>query len=766
MQFPNFNAPPPSVAPTVPVSSESGDRGLGTPSGAPGTGGSVFGRSGGKGTSPGGETPLGLMPQTSDVSPPNLRASPSVSAPNRSKSKDEQRDQDSSNSIGSHKGSDKAERKGNGSGSDDVEIVGSTSRPQPNTPPSDTKPTRPAGGSGGEQRSGGGAATQKPLRQSVLSFGISQEPQLRKELTEKEKQLMEASELIKQLQVERDRLDRHVKELAEKDNEEIERISRYQAVMREAMQQQAETQRRDARRTMHNEHFNLGQVTVATGMLQQEMWVHGNRFREIMAEIAQNEARLVEVEQSKKEAEQTKRLSSTKLSRASRQQARDGDETENSNGFANPVGVARGATLNHWLDAEEMAEIHKRESVEIKARIEALEKEKAELDTKRVAFLKECRRIEDEDRSSFAHITGIGEEMHHENKKFNRYVLLCLLGKGGFSEVWKAFDLKEGRFVACKIHHIDPRWSEQVKRNYILHAERELKIQEKLDHPRLVKLYDVFQYDPMTFVSVMEYCGGLDLDALLKKQKTLREADAKLIMKQIVSGLRALSETEDGQRVIHYDLKPANILFASSLSSCMEVKITDFGLSKLVQAQGNEADPNIELTSQGTGTFWYLPPECFGTDGPRRISHKVDIWAAGVIFYQMLYGRRPFADGESQREIWNQDLISRAVAKGLEFPSEPKVSGGAKALIQACLAPRPQDRPDIMELSSHGFFFADRKRPRGLMEAVAVNQMAPPAPVLPGAGLATQKDTSNTDAPPVAPALRPGGVAHRENQLH
>lgn len=70
----------------------------------------------------------------------------------------------------------------------------------------------------------------------------------------------------------------------------------------------------------------------------------------------------------------------------------------------------------------------------------------------------------------------------------------------------------------------------------------------------------------------------------------------------------------------------------------------------------------IELTSQGAGTYWYLPPECFqmGSQAAPRISNKVDVWSAGVIFYQMLYGRRPFGEGCSQEQILRDRVVLNA----------------------------------------------------------------------------------------------------------
>lgn len=96
----------------------------------------------------------------------------------------------------------------------------------------------------------------------------------------------------------------------------------------------------------------------------------------------------------------------------------------------------------------------------------------------------------------------------------------------------------------------------------------------------------------------------------------------------------------------------------------------------------------MELTSQGAGTYWYLPPECFNMKGPNppRISSKVDVWSAGVIFYQMLYGIRPFGEGQSQENIWSEKTILNAHTVVFpDSPKAPKVSDEAKELIRNCL---------------------------------------------------------------------------------
>lgn len=87
----------------------------------------------------------------------------------------------------------------------------------------------------------------------------------------------------------------------------------------------------------------------------------------------------------------------------------------------------------------------------------------------------------------------------------------------------------------------------------------------------------------------------------MKKYKTLSEKEAKLIIRQVLAALHYMSH--QSPKIIHYDLKPSNIIFHKG-----EIKISDFGLCKLLDHDSTR----VELTSQGLGTYWYLPPECFG----------------------------------------------------------------------------------------------------------------------------------------------------------
>ena len=83
----------------------------------------------------------------------------------------------------------------------------------------------------------------------------------------------------------------------------------------------------------------------------------------------------------------------------------------------------------------------------------------------------------------------------------------------------QGFDLKEQRYVACKIHQLNKDWKDEKKANYIKHALREYNIHKNLQHPRIVNLYDVFEIDANSFCTVLEYCDGHDLDFYLKQVK-------------------------------------------------------------------------------------------------------------------------------------------------------------------------------------------------------------------------------------------------------
>lgn len=107
-------------------------------------------------------------------------------------------------------------------------------------------------------------------------------------------------------------------------------------------------------------------------------------------------------------------------------------------------------------------------------------------------------------------------------------------------------------------------------------------------------------------------------------------------------------QTNIGNIMLHYDLKPENILFHN-----YQIKISDFGFAKIIENNSNE----IELSYQGVGTYWYLPSECFEISRNVLFSPKVDIWSAGFLLFEMLYGKKPFGQNSSKEKLLKDKII-------------------------------------------------------------------------------------------------------------
>ena len=465
------------------------------------------------------------------------------------------------------------------------------------------------------------------------------------------------------------------KELQELQEATASKTQKMNSVLEENLRWKFERQAKELRATLSADGNRLGRiVSTRAGMRVIDSWEEGYASRDWQAR--------------KKEWKSKHRALLEKQERLKQQLS--GQKQHKTDDLANDSSTAENGSASvlstlEIQEAQESIQMHMeallREEKELLAEEQTLNDEKG-------AHIRALKRVASEDSSRFK----------NRPKLHDRYVLDCLLGKGGFSEVFKGYDLKELREVAVKIHQLDPRWPDSKKENYTKHVSREYEIHRNVRHSRIVSLYDVFEIDNNSFATVLECCKGTDLDTLLKRKKRLPERQARAILLQILTGMQYLSQpSSDGSRqgIIHYDLKPGNILF----DAFGDAKITDFGLSKIIDAP----DPaeSMELTSQGAGTYWYLPPECFVTGEQVRISNKVDVWSIGVIFYQMLYGQRPFGEGKTQDGL----LADRTMlnAQEVHLPEKPAISQGGKDFVQQCLTYDQAFRPTIAQLCENPY---------------------------------------------------------------
>ncbi len=210
-------------------------------------------------------------------------------------------------------------------------------------------------------------------------------------------------------------------------------------------------------------------------------------------------------------------------------------------------------------------------------------------------------------------------------QSLGRYHILEKLGEGGMAVVYKAFDTLLERHVAIKV--IRREAFPPVKLENVLHRfKRETKMLAKLSHPNIVKVLDSGEERGIPYL-VMEYLAGGTLKAKLQGTPINWRDAARLLLPVC----RALGNANESG-IIHRDIKPSNIL----LSESGVPMLTDFGIAKIIE--GDEITVDLTGTGVGIGTPEYMSPE----QGAGKVDERSDIYALGVVYYQMVTGRLPY----------------------------------------------------------------------------------------------------------------------------
>jgi serine/threonine protein kinase len=219
--------------------------------------------------------------------------------------------------------------------------------------------------------------------------------------------------------------------------------------------------------------------------------------------------------------------------------------------------------------------------------------------------------------------------------KFPQLEIMEFVGQGGMGAVYKVRQKQLDRIVALKI--LPPQAA--TDSGFARRFTREARAMAKLNHPHIVTLYEFGQAEGLFFF-LMEFVDGLNLQQLLQRGRVPAK-DALAIVPQICDALQFAHQ----QGIVHRDIKPGNIL----LSKEGRVKIADFGVAKIVAEGRDEAGAGEKaapitsmLTQVGSvvGTPQYMAPEQLATP-PAEVDHRVDIYALGVVFYQLLTGELP-----------------------------------------------------------------------------------------------------------------------------
>eukprot|EP01057_Protomagalhaensia_wolfi_P005877 Protomagalhaensia_wolfi_Nauph_80__5876@NODE_756_length_2026_cov_31_084046_g568_i0_p1_GENE_NODE_756_length_2026_cov_31_084046_g568_i0NODE_756_length_2026_cov_31_084046_g568_i0_p1_ORF_typecomplete_len648_score155_64Pkinase/PF00069_25/8_3e70Pkinase/PF00069_25/6_3e03Pkinase_Tyr/PF07714_17/5_1e48EFhand_7/PF13499_6/0_00016EFhand_7/PF13499_6/4_2e03EFhand_7/PF13499_6/7_5e13EFhand_7/PF13499_6/4_1e17EFhand_1/PF00036_32/0_0014EFhand_1/PF00036_32/3_3e03EFhand_1/PF00036_32/0_0018EFhand_1/PF00036_32/0_003EFha len=271
------------------------------------------------------------------------------------------------------------------------------------------------------------------------------------------------------------------------------------------------------------------------------------------------------------------------------------------------------------------------------------------------------------------------------------------LGAGAFGEVHLVLEKTSNLKRCCKIINKDKAAVpvEQI--------EAEVEVLKALDHPHVIKIFEVYE-DYNNIYIIQEVCeGGELLDRVSEandRGKVLTERYVKEVIRQLMEALAYFHS----KRICHKDLKPENVLFQDS-DLYSAIKVIDFGLAEIF----NKAD---EYSQNAAGTVLYMAPEVFA----RRVTMRCDVWSAGCIMFQLLTGHLPF-NGRSVSDVKNK-------VQNKEPPYEHycrHVSVEAIDLMQKMLAKVPRNRITAAQALQHPWFVSQSIRDIPLDGSVCLN---------------------------------------------
>jgi len=269
-----------------------------------------------------------------------------------------------------------------------------------------------------------------------------------------------------------------------------------------------------------------------------------------------------------------------------------------------------------------------------------------------------------------------------------QYQMEALLGKGGMGAVYRARHILLGDRVAIKVLPPEVRSNAEWLRRF----RREGQAARRFRHANAVTVYDLRTAADGTIYMVMEYVEGHTLDAELKKKGKLNAREALELLTPVMSVL----ETAHAMGVVHRDLKPENIMVGNPTGNGEPViKLLDLGIAKMREIAGVDTSGNTALTMAGQvlGTPYYMSPEQWGEiprDENLEIDGRADIYSLGLVFYELIAGRRCFS-GNTLHELRREHVGTRPRPLKEVVPSVPQ--GFSDAIERATAKDRGDRQP-------------------------------------------------------------------------
>ena len=295
-------------------------------------------------------------------------------------------------------------------------------------------------------------------------------------------------------------------------------------------------------------------------------------------------------------------------------------------------------------------------------------------------------------------------KMSHNRKLIGEYEIKKTIGKGTFSRVKLGIHIITHKKVAIKV--LDK--SKIIEKEDLDRIIREMEILSKIDHPNVIKVYEISENEKNYYI-IMEYCEGGELFNYIVKKQRLKEKEASIFYYQLINGLEYIHS----KGIAHRDLKPENLLLAEN----KQIKIIDFGLSNFYDGKTNLTTP--------CGSPCYASPEMIS--GENYDGFGIDIWATGIILFAMLCGYLPFEDDKeddgndnnykenydsneessNSEESDNESLFNKILEAKLDYPEY--LSEVAVDLLKKILVVDPKERITIEGIKKHKFYLMGKE---------------------------------------------------------
>ncbi|MBA3462597.1 MAG: protein kinase [Deltaproteobacteria bacterium] len=283
----------------------------------------------------------------------------------------------------------------------------------------------------------------------------------------------------------------------------------------------------------------------------------------------------------------------------------------------------------------------------------------------------------------------VGDEIYINQVLNNRFKVESKIGEGGFGAVYRGVQLATGRKVALKLLH--PEMTKDD--NLVARFRREGMVLCNLRDAHTITTYDFDQTPDGTLYIAMELLEGKSLHQIFHEQAPL---EWKRVFKILTEMCSSLSEAH-AQGIVHRDLKPENIYLESRPGNPEFVKILDFGIAKVMRGDSiDPQSPQLTATGQTLGTLEYMSPEQLMG---KQLDGRSDVYALGVVAYEMITGRLPFPDAKGPAGLITAQLKQTPQPPSTALP-KANLPAAADRVILKCLEKDKNNRhPDVTALS-------------------------------------------------------------------